>query len=582
MGIRLKENDFFPFERNKYFYGKLLTEQNFIQEQKYFNNKRRMLNRFLHGEGVAAGLNVVAIDERNISVEAGIALDFAGREIVMETPVNKKLSIIDEFENATGENEQECVYLCIEYDEKETEPTHNIANSGVFKADHVDYDKTKEGYHLYITETEPQYAKLTPTSLYEQTVLLYWKNGIRISQIVPRFIKSGEEFVTKFVIENRGNAKQISLSITENLECAIYETSRSFVLREELLIERFSNVTKSFSCQAMEVEQGEVRFHIEEEQFQIAVDRREAERGKGQIIEVPITKLKFYEGLLTHSIRTYMEEVVWNSEPRGIYLARIYLIKTGKAYMIDRIENMPFGQYVYNSQVTMSMIQHMKEELLELKEKGGQRGKVIERKGDGQFLDRANGLFMSQGNVEIDLGIGGKRGQRYKTLEIYHGLGLGPVKISLEIQQGDLLFSGNSEVFEDMPIQAEMAVKLDKSKGSFVVGIRLLQASAERNVTIHWTAVTDTEFVEKADAKQKLYIKPNLLELKVRESCQLEAVYKMDYQSEIIWKVQSVDGGTISRDGLYTAPNRPGVYEVTAQTGEDEKLRTSLFVVVRE
>ncbi|MFR8166048.1 MAG: hypothetical protein ACLU8D_08775 [Enterocloster sp.] len=60
----MKNLQYFPFERNRYYYGKLLTEQDFNSEQRYFNDKRRMVNRFLHGSGVAAGLTVVGSMKR--------------------------------------------------------------------------------------------------------------------------------------------------------------------------------------------------------------------------------------------------------------------------------------------------------------------------------------------------------------------------------------------------------------------------------------------------------------------------------------------------------------------------------------
>ena len=91
----MKNMKYFPFERNKYFYGKLLTVDDFETEQRYMNDKRRVLNRFLYGTGVVSGLNVVPIDDMTISMEPGLALDFSGREIVVDTPAVKKLSMID-------------------------------------------------------------------------------------------------------------------------------------------------------------------------------------------------------------------------------------------------------------------------------------------------------------------------------------------------------------------------------------------------------------------------------------------------------------------------------------------------------
>lgn len=61
----------FPFERNRYFYGKLLSVEDFETEQKYFNDKRRTINRFLFGSGVVCGLGVVEVDDESISVERG-------------------------------------------------------------------------------------------------------------------------------------------------------------------------------------------------------------------------------------------------------------------------------------------------------------------------------------------------------------------------------------------------------------------------------------------------------------------------------------------------------------------------------
>ena len=50
--------DIKAFERNKYFYGKLMTVRDFETEQRYFNEKRSMLNRLVHGIGLVCGLEV--------------------------------------------------------------------------------------------------------------------------------------------------------------------------------------------------------------------------------------------------------------------------------------------------------------------------------------------------------------------------------------------------------------------------------------------------------------------------------------------------------------------------------------------
>lgn len=577
----MKNLNYFPFERNKYYYGKLLTEQNFIQEQKYFNDKRRMQNHFLHGEGVAAGLNVIQSDEKSISVEAGIAIDFTGREIVVYTPAVKKLSMIDGFDKVTGERGREYVYLCIEYAETDVEQSYNIAGSGVFQADHVDYDKTREGYHLYITEKEPERSLITPESLYEQIILLYEGNGIRISQKVPLFIKSGSNFETSFVIENLGAAKEISVSITEELQCASFYGEHSILLEyKSLLLERFGKMTKSVTCKAMELSEGVVRFRVEAPGFSVMADQRnDTAVPDGKEIKVPITVREYEEELISAYIANSMEEAVSNSNSQGIYLAKIKLVKTGTVYLIEQIETMPFRQYIYSSLISMSLFSQMKNELVKLK----QSMKEVPGKSEEDHPAAVNqGVRMAQGKVTFDLGIGGKRGQRYKSAEMYHGLGLLPVQITLAMETGTQLFSGSSEVFLDMPVLAELAVKQDVSRGSFEIGVRLLESSVQRTLTIQWTAFAGAEEKESKAAEKQLYIKPGLLQLKPRESHYLEAVDENGNHHGVIWSVQTKNGGMISQDGLYAAPNNSGVYEIIAQSKEDEELKTSLYAIVRE
>ena len=49
----------------------------------------------------------------------------------------------------------------------------------------------------------------------------------------------------------------------------------------------------------------------------------------------------------------------------------------------------------------------------------------------------------------------------------------------------------------------------------------------------------------------------------------------------ITWKVKD-HGGTIDENGLYTAPNTAGVYEVTAESVAYPEVKASIFVIVRE
>jgi len=73
--------------RNRYYYGKLLDVFHFDLEQKYFNNKRWLLNRIISGYGVVCGLNVtLGEDGQSVVVTPGIAIDKCGHEVVVCQP----------------------------------------------------------------------------------------------------------------------------------------------------------------------------------------------------------------------------------------------------------------------------------------------------------------------------------------------------------------------------------------------------------------------------------------------------------------------------------------------------------------
>ncbi len=70
--------------RNRYYYSKLLDAEHLELEQAYGNLKRWMLNRLTLGTGVLCGLDVVlTADKRKVRVQAGVAVDGLGREIIV-------------------------------------------------------------------------------------------------------------------------------------------------------------------------------------------------------------------------------------------------------------------------------------------------------------------------------------------------------------------------------------------------------------------------------------------------------------------------------------------------------------------
>lgn len=88
------------FERNKYFYGKMMTVRDFELEQDYLNGKRYLLNRLTHGKGLLYGFSNLELLQNSDEVsiwfkDGGVALDSLGREIVVPMDMKKKVLTID-------------------------------------------------------------------------------------------------------------------------------------------------------------------------------------------------------------------------------------------------------------------------------------------------------------------------------------------------------------------------------------------------------------------------------------------------------------------------------------------------------
>jgi hypothetical protein len=110
--------------RNRFFYGKLLDEIHLQLEQKYFNQKRWMLNRLGLGRGVLCGLDVT-VSGKTVCISPGVAIDGEGREIVVPQALQ-----VDPWQLSDGtiagqisldHNVEHDVYICIVYRECPTD-----------------------------------------------------------------------------------------------------------------------------------------------------------------------------------------------------------------------------------------------------------------------------------------------------------------------------------------------------------------------------------------------------------------------------------------------------------------------------
>lgn len=585
----MKNLKYFPFERNRYFYGKLLTVDDFQAEQKYMNDKRRLLNRFLYGCGVVSGMNVVRVDDTTVSVEMGLALDFSGREIVIDAPVIRRLSLIDGFEEASDENDRAgYLYLCVDYAETGKEPVHSVAGTGARSSEDTEYNKYAEGYRLYLTSREPDQEGFTAAHFYLDSQTIFWGKGIRIRQILPKYARSGQETVMKIVVENMGQQQPFAFSYDLQLSCLEKDgADRVTVSFDEKEHESSGRYEFSIPLKALNVKDISGSAAVVPGSFRLTVaDQNIPAQAEGTSI-CAVASEDVRQQIMKNYYRSEMEEIVKNTYQQSIYLAKIRIIRAGTAYVIDEIENMPFGQYIFNNSLA-SAINDINTRAFDALEKEG--GRPSDTAASQTLYPGGSSLTSASGSAVLDLVIGGVEGQKFFSGEITHGLGLGPVFVTLG--QAVTLSDDSDRVFGDASVFMEdssttladvsLAAKVNVKDGTFVIGAKINEPTSAKKLRVEWMAVRDMREQSLQPDMKRLMIRPEICDLEIRETCHFQAVFTNVTDQQVTWSVREPEGGTIDRNGMYTAPNVPGVYEVIAESTAYPELTASTFVVVRE
>ena len=146
-GLASTDSSLSSFERNSYFYGKLLTVRDFELEQKYGIEKNHLLNRLIQGKGIVCGLEVdekITLEKDNqqdtvflrVQISQGVALDSLGQEIIVTQNISEALEL-----NTRGKN-----YIYIQYKEQPTERVSQVENG---------YARIKETYTIFASSEVP-------------------------------------------------------------------------------------------------------------------------------------------------------------------------------------------------------------------------------------------------------------------------------------------------------------------------------------------------------------------------------------------------------------------------------------------
>jgi len=516
----VKNARMFPFERNRYFYGKLLTVRDFESEQKYLNDKRRLLNRLLFGSGVVAGMQVVAVDDKTITVEMGLAIDYIGREIVVPSPVTLKLSMIDGF---TNNEYKKNVYLYAAYDEKGREPVHSVGNSSVRGEEVGEYNRMLESYRLFIKEEAPDPRTFEFVQLMEDVVILYQDAGVRVTQRMPKYVAPGDVVDVTLVVEKTLQTPRVSVSFeyeTDGFDPVGHNGNRfSFVEPGE---GHETEYKLSYSVKALDRPETLGKLRLPAEAIELSIGDNRIPIDHSAVHSVEIVSQPVMERMLKIWYERSLDQAAEGSAEREVCLAKIGLLQVGPTYIIEQIERVPFGEYIPNA----SLMQRMglngrssslnrfyaEAEAYDL-EYGAKPELGVAYHPERNAFEFKLGIPKPQaiqdeiatGIVEVPLDATAKTPRRFfsrglrnfVTDEIQHGLGEGQVTLVVGLEEHTegraFVYYDSSDVFKGTDYEADVpnvrfGTIVYPASGSFRIGMKLVEATEAEKLRVRWWA----------------------------------------------------------------------------------------------
>ncbi|KUO71045.1 MAG: hypothetical protein APF81_15350 [Desulfosporosinus sp. BRH_c37] len=601
----MKNKTLFPMERNRYFHGKMLTARDLEAEQRYYNNKRRLVNRCILGAGVVCGLGVYLNDDTSFSLETGLALDYSGREIVVTSSIIRKLQMIEGFEALVG---HEQAYLCLEYEEQMREPVNNI---GVADNDSQQFNKIEESFRLYLDTEEPDVNTLFGESGRNHVQVLYSSKGLGIYQIVPAVVMADQEFSVRYMVVKGTELPPVSFeySFKSDYLKSVDGDTIKIVYNEDKNSGRDINSIE-YTLRAASVSDMQVPFGKGKATLKLSMGDITDQVELAQKYDIYICRDSLsYEKMLNIKLNSLDKQM--SGEDTPIYLAKIDFVSAGNTHILRKITALPFEQRisgipgrVAGNQTSENIPKDMLKsvttevEMLQYWQKPEVSAKYNPDKQSINFhfglaSSEAYDYATSSGVVGVPLSGAIRVNSRYVSEEVPHNLGIGNVSLTFAVEFGDnenrkLLF-GNGDIFSPknegkIVPKVEVAGILNPDTGTFRVGIRCLDHVEGHIIRVRWFAYKVTR--DTADMRSKdnvsVKIKPEIHKMKVLDRIQFEAEVSGTADKSVIWSIQDDEGGKIDQNGLYQAPSKPETYEIVATSTADPAAKTSAFVIVEE
>ena len=590
----MASNQVYPFERNRYYPGKMLTTADFQAEQSYHINKLRFINSLMYGAGIVCGCGVVNLDDLSILIESGVVLDGSGREIIIDTSLVKKLSAIDGFDELSTDT----ACLCVRYKEKDIHSVYAVSHKE--SDQEFEYNRISEGFEIFLVDKEEfdEGFEIESEFLQKETLFMgpNYEGFITMPTVVckgrnvkarleihkltnedVKFTYKGTLDIPNFTASDGSQQIDIEVNDIELSEGSVYYQDLWMNVQHSAGIEA-NVILRSGSAAAFEND----RAIQAENSFALKVRLSE---------DSPASLIRRETGKLSLEMRQAVNA-------SAIKLAEIDLMRTDSAYVIENIREVSKNQYIDLPSQTGIRTEYM--EYFD-------REVDITNRGDAPRFEitqapvvepvAADLKNVATGVLEIPLGRDARSGDIRYSGEITHGLGSGNVYVSIGyeyLSQDQALGAsakstvyGNPELFSrqnQQLVDAETAVRVLNDKGSFVVAAKLLHDVDFLVLTYRWVAIKfpSGEELEAADYYGKsITAKTPTVVMRPRENYYFGVQFNNMDPCSITYELTAPGSGEVTTDGVYTAPSKEGVYEIRIYCSDMPMVCTYAYAIVK-
>lgn len=571
-----------PFEKNRYYGGKMLTSADFSAEQSYVDGKQMFLNAVTWGFGILRGLGVKQLDDHSFLVDNGAAVDGSGRLIVAEKSCVKSISAMKGSDRLTGER----AVLYLSYAEEEVQEVRAVVphdGQGEYQKNRI-----QEKYELYVADWKEREEKEAGKDFFSEAAVVM-NQDYAVSLSIPVYVC-------------RQSAVRLSLRIRKLTDAEVpFEFCG--VLQLPAFMTEEGKKELDIGCPKLCLKKGEsyrrdywlLPDHGDIRETEIflkpgtvralAGDEACSFRKKARL-HVTVTE-ESPEMLAQRRAGKNNLDTVLDRSQTDVPLALLELEESEGVRRITRIQESGVRRYIplpcqaEEREKYRSCYRDLQSVPVSLR----QEQESPEKSGEMNQCDEKREPLIRGGVIEIPLDVKMKKGKVCYSEEIVHGLGPGNVYVDVGLLCGDgTAVYGDNSLFARPGIDTSVrtAVKVFYEKGSFQVAVRVSGEQNDIILPLQWAAVRMAGHGEgqmEDISAMSITLENSTVYLRPREKYYLEVQFHNMAPCTLLY--EPTDGeGSVSPDGTYTAPAKEGVYEVRISCRDYPKICTYVYAVV--